>query len=98
MPNANEIKTFPFIKEHMETFKQEMEKAGGFDELMFQKKALQRRFGMKYIRKYRNIKKYKSKFLTGVYESLQPFYDTEIPYIFWNALYEVILKEYGEVI
>jgi hypothetical protein len=98
VPTANDIKTFPFTKDHMEFFKKEMNEAGGFDELMFQKKALQRRSGMKYIMKFKNIEKYKSKFLTDTYESLRPMYDTEIPYIFWNALHEVILKEYGEFV
>ncbi len=46
--------------------------------------------GMKFIRLYRDIEKYKNKFLTGVYEPLQPMYETEIPYVFWSALYEIL--------
>ena len=89
VPQAND-KTFPFTREHIETLKKEIAEAGSFNALMFQKGALQRKKGMMFIRTYRNIEKYKLKFLTGVYESLRPMYDTEIPYIFWSALYELL--------
>jgi hypothetical protein len=89
VPKTND-KTFPFTKEHIETLKKEITEAGSFNALMFRKSALQRKKGMMFIRTYRNIEKYKSKFLTGVYEPLRPMYDTEIPYVFWNALYELL--------
>jgi hypothetical protein len=89
VPTTNE-KTFPFTKEHIKAFKKEIHEAGSFNALMFRKNALQRKKGMMFIRNYRNIEKYKSKFLTGVYESLRPMYDTEMPYIFWSALHEII--------
>ena len=66
--------------------------AGSFDELMLQKKAIQRKMGMKYIEIYKDIDQYKSTFLTGAYESLRPFYETEMPYVFWSALHEIILN------
>ena len=34
MPTNNDIKTFPFTKEHIKEFKRELKFAGGFDELM----------------------------------------------------------------
>jgi hypothetical protein len=89
VPTTND-KTFPFTKEHIATFKKEINEAGSFNALMFRKSALQRKKGMMFIRNYRNIEKYKSNFLTEVYESLRPMYDTEIPYVFWNALYELL--------
>ena len=90
MPTNNDIKTFPFTKEHIKEFKRELKFAGGFDELMLKKHAIQRKMGMKYIGLYTDIEKYKNNFLTGVYESLRPMYDTEMPYIFWSDLNEII--------
>jgi hypothetical protein len=58
---------------------------------MFQKKALEKRMGMKYICQYRNIEMYRKKYLVGVYEPLKPFYDTEMPFVFWSEMYEVLL-------
>ena len=90
VPTANNIKTFPFTKEHIKEFKRELKLAGGFDELMLKKQAIQRKMGMKYIGLYKDIENYKDKFLTGVYKSLRPMYDTEMPYIFWSDLNEII--------
>ncbi|HKR03961.1 MAG TPA: hypothetical protein VJY62_04930 [Bacteroidia bacterium] len=92
MAKLNEIETFPFRKEHLKQFKKELKMAGSFDELMLQKKAIQRKMGMKYIEIYKDIDQYKSTFLTGAYESLRPFYETEMPYVFWSALHEIILN------
>ena len=91
MTTSINSKTFPFNKEHIKEFKKELKIAGGFEALMFQKEAMQRKMGMKYIALYKNIEEYKKKFLIGVYESLRPMYDTEMPFIFWSALYEIIL-------
>jgi hypothetical protein len=89
VPTTND-KTFPFTKEHIKEFKRELKEAGGFHELMFKKHAIQRKMGMKYIWLYRDIENYKKEFLVGVYESLRPMYDTEMPYVFWSALHEII--------
>jgi hypothetical protein len=90
VPTANDIKTFPFRKEHIKEFKKEIKKAGSFEELMFKKHAMKRKQGMKFISLYKDIGNYKSKFLTGVYESLRSMYDTEMPYVFWSALNELL--------
>ncbi len=58
---------------------------------MIEKLALKEERGTKYIALYNDIEKYKRKYLTGVYQSLWPMYDTEMPYIFWLDLYEMLL-------
>lgn len=82
---------FPFNREQLSHFHKELHKAGGFHKLMFQKKALSSRMGIKYICQYHDQNKYRQKYLRGVYEPLRPFYDTEMPFIFWSELYEVLL-------
>ena len=82
-------KTFPFTYSHIRKFKKELVKAGGFIPLMFEKQAIKRRDGINYISSYLDIEDYKTKFLTGTYKSLQPFYDTETPYSFWEALFAI---------
>ncbi len=83
---------FPFTKEQLNHFQKEMDTAGGFHALMYLKKALEPRMGMKYITQYQNVKRYREKYLTGAYQTLQPFYDTEMPFIFWSEMYEVLLS------
>jgi len=84
--------TFPFTKAHFEKFNKELKEAGSFDALMIKKKALKADLGMKYIALYSDIKEYKEKYLTGVYESLREYYDTEMPYVFWNLLQEYLSR------
>jgi hypothetical protein len=98
MSTANETISFPFNKEQIEEFKKELKESGSFENLMLSKRALMKRKGKRLIRNYNNIEKYKTRFLKGVYEPLRPIYDTEVPYIFWNALHEIILKENVEII
>lgn len=81
---------FPFSEEHIQFFKKELEEAGNFTNLMIQKEALDDDGDENKI--YENIKEYKKRFLKGVYKSLRPMYDTELPYIFWNAIYEIIAR------
>ena len=95
---ANNIKTFPFTSVHFSKFRKELEDAGGFDKLMLKKKALLRRRKMKQINIYYDIEKYKRKFLIDEYESLREFYDTEMPFVFWNAMYETLLRNQPEKI
>ncbi len=90
-PNLTEL--FPFTQEHINHFKKELEEAGGFNNLMIKKRALTRNLDAKGIRNQKGIEKYKRKFLTGVYESLRPMFDTDIPITFWGELYDIILKE-----
>ncbi len=85
-------KTFPFSFEQISFFRNEIEVAGGFHALMLQKKALDHRMGMKYICIYKNIEGYRKRFLQGIYTPLQPFYETEMPFVFWSELYEVLLR------
>jgi hypothetical protein len=42
--------------------------------------------------RYEDIEGYKEKYLTGVYESLRPLYKTEVPYVFWSRLYELLQR------
>jgi hypothetical protein len=83
-------KTFPFTKSHLNRFRREINAAGSFDALMFKKQALKRQNGLKYIVLNYDSDGYKKKFLNGVYKSLRPMYDTDMPLIFWNGLYEVL--------
>lgn len=89
--NTN-IKTFPFTATQLEKFRNEMNKAGGFDELMFEKKALSRKMEMKFIPQCHEIKEYKEKYLIEEYESLRPFYETDMPYVFWSLFYETLRR------
>lgn len=83
--------TFPFTKEQLERFRNELDDAGSFEKLMIKKKALVRRDGMKHIALYNDIERYKRKYLTGVYEPLQAMYETEMPYVFWSDMHDILL-------
>jgi hypothetical protein len=87
-----EIDTTPFTTRQLRYFRREIEKAGGTDELMLKKEALKIQDGRLIIAKYNNKEKYKEKFLTGIYASLSEHYDTLVPYVFWNRLYEMLRK------
>ncbi len=90
------IDTFPFTETHIKKFKDELEKAGGFEELMLKKLALKKEKGMTFVATFDDIETYKRTFLTGIYESLQPFYDEEMPYVFWSLFYEALQKREDE--
>lgn len=92
MSSLSDIETFPFSEKHLQKFREELQASGSFDALMFQKQALQRVRGMKFIALYNDIEKYKRTYLTGVYQSLRPMYDTEMPYVFWFDMYETLVQ------
>ena len=83
---------FPFTEKQLRHLRKEFDAAGGFHELMFQKEALERKSGMKYIAHYYDTEKYKKKYLTGEYASLQEFYDTDIPFTFWDQMFSALEK------
>lgn len=83
---------FPFSEVQLRKFRDELDAAGGFEELMFKKNALDRKMEMKFIPQYHDVESYKEKFLTGEYESLREFYDTEMPYVFWSTFYETLRR------
>ena len=85
-------KTYPYTIDQLKFFKLEIEEAGGVDELMFKKDALKTIDGMRMIVTYKDIEAYKEKHLTGVYESLRPNFTTEVPYVFWSRLYELLKR------
>lgn len=85
-------KTYPYTFDQLKQFKREIEEAGGVDELMIKKEALKRTNGSINIVKYEDIEGYKKKYLAGVYESLRPIYKSEVPYVFWSRLYELLQK------
>jgi hypothetical protein len=68
-------------------FVKELKEAGGFDELMISKKALERIDERSTIIKYPNAKDYREKYLIGKYRPLRPYYKTKVPYSFWSQLY-----------
>ena len=92
MPSHYNTKTFPFTEWHLRKLRAEIDEAGGYVNLMQKKKALSQKMGMKYIVLSYDTENYKQNYLTGVYESLRPFYDTDMPYVFWNLMYEMLLK------
>jgi hypothetical protein len=73
-------------------FVKELKEAGGFDELMISKKALERIDERSMIITYPNAKDYREKYLTGKYRSLRPYYKTKVPYSFWSQLYIVFKR------
>lgn len=76
--------TIPFKDKHLKQFEKEMDEAGGFEELMVQKRALTNESFEIIFNP--NIDAYREEFLTGVYEDLREYYDTEAPYMFWGKL------------
>lgn len=85
-------KTYPYTFDQLKYFKKEIEEAGGVDELMFKKGALKEHNGMRMITTYKDIEGYKEKHLIGVYKSLRNNYNTEVPYVFWSKLYELLKR------
>jgi len=81
-----------FSKIQLSFFAKELNEAGGFDDLMLKKKAIERIDGRTVITTYNNIEKYKESFLTGRYKSLRPVYNTKVPYSFWCQFYIAIKK------
>ena len=96
MPTHTNPDTFPFNLKHIVKFKRELKRAGGFDELMLKKRAISLFNGNSYVLKHKDIEKYKSEFLIGAYATLRPMYDTEMPYIFWSALNEILERKQEE--
>lgn len=82
-----------FTSKQLALFAKEIDKAGGFDELMITKKALEPRNGAYAILTYENIKEYKRKFLTRDYEALRPCFNTRVPYSFWCQLYMALKRK-----
>lgn len=83
---------FPFTEKQLRQMRSEIDAAGGFHELMFQKEALERKSGMKYIAHFYDTEMYKKKYLKGEYTSLQEFYDTDIPFTFWDQMFNALEK------
>ncbi len=92
MTSQINLETFPFSIKHLKKLREEISEAGTFDELMIRKKAIQRVHRMKYIAQYKDIDRYKRKYLNGVYQTLHPMYDTDTPFIFWADMCEMLLK------
>ena len=74
-------------KAQLSFFAKELEEAGGFDELMIKKKAIEKNEGKIYTFTYNDIEKYKETHLIRVYEKLRPYFNTKVPYAFWSQLY-----------
>jgi hypothetical protein len=92
MQNNTESKPYPYTPEQLQYFLKEIQNAGGVDELMLHKKALKKSGESTMIAKYKDIEAYKEKFITGVYESLKPYYNTEVPYVFWSLMFDALKK------
>ena len=84
--------TYPYTHAQIAKFGRELNKAGGFDELMLEKKALVLKEDTRQIATEPNIEEYKQKYLIGAYAKLRPIYNTEVPYSFWCGLYLVMKR------
>lgn len=82
----------PFKEKHLKQFEKEMKEAGGFEELMQRKGALTKDEIPEVII-CPDIEAYKEKYLTGVYEDLREYYDTEAPYMFWGQILDMAEEE-----
>lgn len=82
--------TYPYTRSQLKYFKREIRKAGGFEELMFEKDALKKDDDMTMIAIYQDKESYEEKYLNGIYEPLRAIYNTEVPYVFWSRLYKMI--------
>ncbi len=80
-------KPYKFSKPQLSFFAKEINEAGGFDDLMLKKKAIEQIDGRMFIITHQDIKKYKNAFLIGIYKSLRPAYNTKVPYSFWSQIY-----------
>ena len=76
-----------YTSKQLALFAKEIKKAGGFDELMIKKQALEPKNGAYAILKYEKVKEYKKKYLTRDYKSLRPCFNTKVPYSFWSQMY-----------
>jgi len=85
--NKSTNRKLKITKNQLSFFAKELEEAGGFDELMIIKKAIERNEGKIYTFTYKDIDKYKETHLVGIYEKLRPCFNTKVPYAFWSQLY-----------
>jgi hypothetical protein len=81
-----------FTADQLSCFAKEIKEAGSTDLLMLQKEALTQNGESTMIASYKDMEEYKQKYLTGVYESLRPYYSTVVPYVFWSFLYDALVK------
>ena len=91
MTKKNKCKTY--TSRQLALFAKEIKKAGGFDELMIEKKAVEPKNGAYAILVYENVKEYKTKYLIGDYKSLRPCFNTKVPYSFWSQLYMALKRK-----
>ena len=85
--NKTKTRKLKITKAQLSFFAKELEEAGGFDELMIKKKAIEKNEGKIYTFTYNDIEKYKETHLIGIYEKLRPYFNTKVPYAFWSQLY-----------
>lgn len=83
-------RNIPFTIEQLVFFKGEVMRAGDFDALMIDKKALKLDGVTLVVALYENIEEYKEKFLTGIYEPLRKYFDTQAPYMFWGEMNDML--------
>lgn len=88
MTQNNKVKLIKITKSQLSFFAEELQNAGSFDDLMIQKKAIEKDDqGKIYTFTYKDIETYKKVHLCGVYEKLRPYFNTKVPYAFWSQLY-----------
>ena len=87
MTSDKKVRPIKITKAQLALFKKELQEAGGFDELMIKKKAIEKNEGKIYTFTYKDIERYKETHLTGVYKKLRLHFNTKVPYAFWSQLY-----------
>lgn len=84
---------YPFTQEQLKFFEKETNEAGGFEDLMVRKGAITNDEGESLVVINPDIEGYKEKYLTGIYEPLREYYDTDTPYLFWGKMYELLANK-----
>ena len=92
MKKDTEPKPYPYTLDQLQNFQNEIKEAGGVDELMLKKKALKQNGESTMIATYKDVEGYKEKYITGIYEPLRPYYNTDVPYVFWSFMYDALRK------
>jgi hypothetical protein len=93
--HPSKSKPYPISSIQLSFFAKELQDAGGFDELMLKKKAIERINGSTMIKKYEDIRRYKRIYINGIYKPLQPYFNTKVPYAFWSQLYLALKTNMG---
>ena len=93
MPTIEDKENFPFTREQLIHLRKEIDKAGSFEKFLQQKHAIHYEGDKVLLCQLEDVEGYKQRFLTGTFEPLRFYYDTEpYPFLFWKAFFEALEK------